>query len=92
MIEGHPADDDERTEGDVLEVRCTPSDPPGSAGATPPYAVIANVDGNQTVRLRQAAAADCQQIHVGDYLEADGEKQHEHLFDADGVKIRVPMP
>ena len=51
------------------------------------YVVIANVDGNQKVRLGKDAAASCPAIRVGDYLEAEGVKQHEQLFDADDVAI-----
>jgi hypothetical protein len=36
--------------------------------------------------LREAATA-CRSIRVGDYLEADGEKQSEELFEADSVSI-----
>ena len=32
--------------------------------------------------------AACRSIQPGDYLEADGEKQHEFLFHADSVEIR----
>jgi hypothetical protein len=30
----------------------------------------------------------CASIHVGDYLEADSEKQHEGLFHAESVEIK----
>jgi type VI secretion system secreted protein VgrG len=53
-----------------------------------PYVVIGNVDGDQRVRLRGDAKSMCSSIRIGDYLEAEGEKQHEQLFDADEVTIR----
>ena len=67
------------TEGDVLETHC---DEPW------PYVVIANRDGAVEVRLLKEAQKACSSIHVGDYLEADGEKQHEFLFHADSVEIK----
>jgi type VI secretion system secreted protein VgrG len=59
-----------------------------SDAADIPYVVIGNVDGDQRVRLRGDAKSMCSSIRIGDYLEADGEKQHEQLFDADEVTIR----
>jgi len=85
-----------RTEGDVVGVRCTNSDPipvlergfivePDML----PYALIANRDeGAQKLLLIREAAKLCQHIRVGDYLEADGEKQSEALFHADDVDVR----
>jgi hypothetical protein len=64
-----------------------------AAGADPddgvdlPYVVIANVDGRQKVRLSKDAATSCPAIRVGDYLDAEGTKQNEQLFDADDVAI-----
>ena len=71
--------DDDSVEGDVLEVRC---DQPW------PSVTIANRDGEVEVRLIKEAQAACSSIHVGDYLEADGEKQTEQLFHADSVDIK----
>jgi CSLREA domain-containing protein len=71
--------DDEHTEGDVLEVRC---EQPW------PTVVVANRDGPVEVRLIKEAQAACRSIQPGDYLEADGEKQHEGLFHADSVEIK----
>ena len=71
--------DDDSVEGDVLEVRC---DQPW------PSVTIANRDGEVEVRLIKEAQAACSSIHVGDYLEADGEKQHEGLFHANSVDIK----
>ena len=87
--------DDERTEGNVVGVRCGPADPEPALGAIElpfdladvPYAVIATRDGLLQVRLGGAAQARCRVIQVGDYLEAEGVKQHEYLFDADDVTL-----
>jgi hypothetical protein len=70
--------DDEHTEGNVLEVHCE---------ASWPNVVIANRDGEVQVRLVKDAVSACPSIQVGDYLEADGEKQNEQLFDADTVEV-----
>jgi hypothetical protein len=70
--------DDIATEGNVLETRCD---------AAWPSVVIANRDGAVEVRLLKEAVAACRSIRVGDYLEADGEKQHELLFDAESIEI-----
>ena len=61
-------------------------------GQDAPYVVIATLDGNQKVRLRADARRACRDIRVGDYLEANGEKQSEVLFDADDVKVRGARP
>jgi hypothetical protein len=71
--------DDDAVEGDVIETHCE---------APWPYAVIANRDGAVEVKLLKDAQKACSSIQVGDYLEADGEKQHEGLFYADSVEIK----
>jgi hypothetical protein len=50
------------------------------------------LDGHQKVRLRGDARRACDGIRIHAYLEAVGEKQHEHLFDADDVKVRDGRP
>jgi hypothetical protein len=42
-------------------------------------------DGLQRITLR--CGEHCPKIQVGDYLEVDGEKQSEALFDASGVTV-----
>jgi hypothetical protein len=49
---------------------------------------IANRDGAVESKLIKEAQAACSSIQVGDYLEADGEKQHEGLFYADSVEVK----
>jgi hypothetical protein len=73
--------DDESVEGDVLETRCDQAWP---------SVIIANRNGDVEVRLVKEAQATCQSIQVGDYPEADGEKEHEHLFDATDVAVKHP--
>jgi uncharacterized repeat protein (TIGR01451 family) len=68
--------DDYVTEGNVVEVH---------QDEQRPYVVIANRDGLVTVML--LCGNQCPTIRVGDYLEADGEKQHEFLFEAESVTI-----
>ena len=68
--------DDYRTEGNVVEVHLD---------ANPPYVVLGMRDGNQTVRL--TCGDDCPDIKVGDYIEAEGVKENEQLFEAESVVV-----
>ena len=52
--------------------------------------IIANKDGLVKVILLGDAAKAAGSIRVGDYLEADGEKQNEQLFEATDVSISHP--
>jgi hypothetical protein len=69
--------DDVYTEGNVVEVH---------QDEQPPYVVIGNKDG--LVRVNLLCGDQCPTIKVGDYLEADGEKQSEVLFDATDVDVK----
>jgi len=60
----------------VLEVRLD---------AQPPYLLIANRDGLVVVRL--LSGAGCPAIQAGDYVQVDGVKQDEGLFDAENVTV-----
>lgn len=95
--------EEEETEGHVVGVRCQlgapiPTPALGEVPFNPadvPYALIVTVDGVQQVRLVREARAICGVIQVGDYLEANGDKVHEFLFDAEsfvllrgGVRVR----
>jgi hypothetical protein len=84
-----------RAEGNVVGVRCKTSDPvptvkrgfisePDSA----PYALIGNTDGVQQITLQGKAKSDCKLIQDGDYLKAEGEKEHEQLFRADEIEVK----
>jgi hypothetical protein len=69
--------DDYRTEGNVAEVH---------QDEQPPYVVIGNKDG--LVRVNLLCGNQCPKVQVGDYLEAEGEKQHEQLYDATDVTVK----
>ncbi|MFN8633963.1 MAG: Calx-beta domain-containing protein [Chloroflexota bacterium] len=68
--------DDVYTEGDVVEVHLDEQ---------PPYIVIGTRDGLERVNL--PCGRDCPAIQVGDYVEADGQKQNEALFDATDITV-----
>ena len=70
--------DDYHTEGNVVEVHLD---------ASRPYAGIGTRDGLRTVLLPCAVAADCPWLQVGDYLEAEGTKENEALFDGEDVTV-----
>jgi len=70
--------DDTHVEGNVVEAH---------SEARPPYVVIANRDGLVEVRLLGEAATSAGSIQVGDYLQVEGEKQTEALFEATDVTI-----
>jgi hypothetical protein len=70
--------DDTRTEGNVVATRCD---------ADIPTVLIANRDGEVTIRLLGETAARCESVLPGDYLEVDGEKINEQLYEADGLTI-----
>ena len=70
--------DDTRTEGNVVATRCDED---------PPAVVIANRDGEVTIRLLYESAVRCRSILPGDYLEVDGEKVTEQLYEAHEVTI-----
>lgn len=88
--------DNEKTEGNVVGVRCSGSDPeprlrrgfiskPNEAA----YALIGTADGVQQVVFTKSVRSACKDVQVGDYLEAEGAKEHEQLFYADrDVEIR----
>ncbi len=83
--------DDYRTEGTVLEVRCATSTEPQYEVSFPthiPDLVIATRDGNQQLRLLYDTRSQCQATQVGDYAEADGDKEHELLFNAHNLTVR----
>jgi hypothetical protein len=69
--------DDVYTEGNVTELHLD---------AEPSYVLVGNRDGDVKVVL--LCRDQCPTIRVGDYLEADGEKQHEQIFEATEVTVR----
>lgn len=82
--------DNEKTEGNVVGVRCSSSDPElqvkrgfiSKPGETP-YVLIGTQDGVQQVVFTRGVKSACKNIDVGDYIEAEGQKEHEQLFYAD---------
>jgi uncharacterized repeat protein (TIGR01451 family) len=68
--------DDYHTEGGVMEV--------GMIG-TQAYAVIGTRDGPVTVLLN--CESGCPSVHVGDYIEIEGVKENEQLFEAEEVTV-----
>jgi hypothetical protein len=70
--------DDTHVEGNVVAVH---------PEARPPYVVIADRDGLVQVNLIGDAASSAGSIQVGDYLQVEGEKQTEALFEASEVTI-----
>jgi large repetitive protein len=84
--------DDYHTEGNVLEVRCNQDTPPQYDVPFPthtPYLVLGTKEGKQQLRLTKKDARDgCQSARVGDYAEADGDKEHELLFNAHTLDLK----
>jgi hypothetical protein len=88
--------DNEKTEGNVVGVRCSSSDPELkvkrgfiSKPNETPYVLIGTADGVQRVVFTKGVKSECKKIEVGDYLEAEGAKEHEQLFYADhDIEIR----
>jgi len=73
--------DDEHPEGNVTAVACD---------SAPPTVTIANRDGLVEVRLLGEAARVCGAVHVGDYLDADGQKVNEPVYEATDVSVKRP--
>ena len=48
----------------------------------PPELIVGSVDGQTVVRVLKTDEIALNGIHLGDYIEADGEKVHEQLFEA----------
>jgi hypothetical protein len=76
----HSNKDDYVLEGNVVGL-C-------ESGSDPPCVIVANRDGNVKVILLGDASKAAGSVKVGDYLEADGEKIHEGLFEAESVSVR----
>jgi len=51
----------------------------------PPYVLVGMRDGIERVTL--LCGDRCPTVQVGDYLEADGEKQNEQLFEAETISL-----
>lgn len=53
----------------------------------PPELIIGSVDGHTVVRVMKTDEIALNGIHLGDYIEADGEKIHEQLFEATQLTV-----
>jgi hypothetical protein len=69
--------DDISIEGDVAEIHLDES---------PPYILIGSEDG--LVKVVLLCRDGCATTRVDDYVQADGEQQHELLFHADSLEVR----
>jgi hypothetical protein len=67
--------DDYHSEGNVLDVQ---------PDAAPPFLVIGTRDGRQTVHIN---GDDWPDVRVGDYVEVDGVKENEQLFEAETITV-----
>ena len=53
----------------------------------PPELIIGSVDGQTVVRVLKTDEITKNGIHLGDYIQADGEKIHEQLFEATMLSV-----
>lgn len=68
--------DEERAEGNVMGVRCDRQE-----------LDVAGIDGIMLFKLRGESRGVCASIKIGDYVGADGQKEHELLFWVDEITI-----
>ena len=53
----------------------------------PPEIILGSVDGQTVVRVRKTDEITRNGVHLGDYIQADGEKIHEQLFEATMLSV-----
>jgi ribosomal protein L9 len=53
----------------------------------PPEIVLGSVDGQTIVRVLKTDEIAKNGVHLGDYIQADGEKIHEQLFEATQLSV-----
>ena len=53
----------------------------------PPELILGSVDGQTVVRVVKTDEIKRNGIHLGDYVQADGEKIHEQLFEATQLSV-----
>lgn len=53
----------------------------------PPELILGSVDGQTVVRVLKTDEIAKNGIHLGDYIQADGEKIHEQLFEATMLSV-----
>jgi hypothetical protein len=55
--------------------------------ADPPQLIVGSVDGLTVVRVLKTDEIARNDVHLGDYIEASGNKVNEQLFDADELTV-----
>lgn len=53
----------------------------------PPEIIIGSVDGQTVIRVLKTDEIALNGVRLGDYIEADGEKIHEQLFEATALSV-----
>ena len=76
--QGNDQDEDHVLNGQVLEINTLKD---------PPELVVASVDGLTVVRVLKTDEIARNGVHLGDYVELDGEKQDETLFEATQISV-----
>jgi hypothetical protein len=72
------ADQDRVLNGQVLDINTLKD---------PPELIVGTVDGQAVVRVMKTDEIVRNGVRLGDYIEADGEKQSEQLFFADSLSV-----
>src|SRR4051812_9428371 len=75
---GSDSDQDHILNGQVLDIDTLKD---------PPELVVGSVDGLTTVRVLKTDEIAMNGVHLGDYIQANGEKQSEVLFDATQLSV-----
>jgi hypothetical protein len=77
--EKEKADNEDRVlNGQVLEIDTLKD---------PPELIVGSVDGETVIRVLKTDEIALNGIRLGDYIEADGEKLNEHLFEATQLSV-----
>lgn len=77
-------DDDEDEEDREIEGQVVSID----KSKSPPGLVVGTIDGEVVVRMLKTDEIDIQGVTVGDYVNVDGEKIHELLFEGTYIERR----
>jgi len=76
--QGDDRDEDHVLNGQVLEIDTLKD---------PPEVIIGSVDGLTVIRVLKTDEIATNGVHLGDYIQANGEKQNEQLFDATELSV-----
>jgi hypothetical protein len=71
-------DEDHTLNGQVLDINTLKD---------PPEMIVGSVDGEVVVRVLKTDEIALNGVQVGDYVELDGEKIHEQLFEATQISV-----